>query len=264
MPLRDIKDSPVGTILIALILCVVCSLLVSAAAVALGPLQDSQKDLFKKKNIVFAAGFAEEIKSAKDVDTIFEERFTSKLIDISTGEEVSESKLTELGITDPAKYDPMKAAKDPALAVAIEPAGAMPGIVTREPLATVYSIVEGDQTVGYVFPVYGKGLWSTLYGFLAVEADGETVRGITFYDHAETPGLGGEVDNPAWKAKWLGKQVYGDDGEVTLSVVKGTGMGDSQIDGLSGATITSVGVDKMVKYWLGPNAYGPFLASNKQ
>ena len=264
MPLRETKDTPVGTITIALILCVVCSVLVSAAAVSLKPWQDGQKDLFRKKNIVFAAGYGDEIKSAKDVDTIFEDRFTSQLIDLETGEDVTKEKLEELGITDATKYDPLKAAKNPAMAVAIEPTNAMPGLTVREPFTTVYTIVENEETVGYVFPVYGKGLWSTLYGFLAVEADGETVRGITFYDHAETPGLGGEVDNPNWKAKWTGKKVYGEDGSVALSVVKGTAATETQIDGLSGATITSNGVDKMVKYWLGPTAYGPFLESHKK
>ncbi|MEM1151359.1 MAG: NADH:ubiquinone reductase (Na(+)-transporting) subunit C, partial [Pseudomonadota bacterium] len=110
-------------------------------------------------------------------------------------------------------------------------------------------------------PVQGKGLWSTLKGFLALDADGQTVRGITFYSHKETPGLGGEVDNDAWKAKWPGKKVYDDRGQVALGVVKGSGSGDYQIDGLSGATITSNGVDGIVEYWLGDNGFGPFIAS---
>ena len=264
MPLRDTKDTPVGTFTIALILCVACSVLVSAAAVALKPSQDRQKELFKKKNIVLAAGYGDKIESGQKIDDIFEKHFTFELIDLETGKNVTDEKLAELGISEKTNYDPLKAAKDPAIAVAIKPTNAMPGLTLREPLTTVYTIVEEEETVGYVFPVYGKGLWSTLYGFLAVEADGETVRGITFYDHAETPGLGGEVDNPNWKAKWTGKKVYGEDGKVALSVIKGTAVTDTQIDGLSGATITSNGVDKMVKYWLGPTAYGPFLESHKK
>jgi Na+-transporting NADH:ubiquinone oxidoreductase subunit C len=112
--------------------------------------------------------------------------------------------------------------------------------------------------------VYGKGLWSTLYGFLSVEADKATVRGITFYKHAETPGLGGEVDNANWKQLWHGKQAFDSDGAVALGVIKGKAPAEDPhaVDGLSGATITSNGVDDMVKYWLGPEGFGKFLASN--
>lgn len=249
------RDSTAGTVLIALILCVVCSAVVSTAAVGLKGWQDANKALDKKKNILLAAGLCEPGSSADEVNSIYEESIVEVLIDLETGEAV-DPESEDLPI-DPESYDPRKAANDEELQEPIE-AGALPGFAYREPYAEIYEIKEG----GYILPIYGKGLWSTLYGFLAVEADKETVKGITYYSHAETPGLGGEVDNPGWKAMWPGKKIYEEDGDVALTVVKGKASDEYGVDGLSGATITSKGVDQMIKYWLGPNAFGKYLAAN--
>jgi Na+-transporting NADH:ubiquinone oxidoreductase subunit C len=122
---------------------------------------------------------------------------------------------------------------------------------------------EGDISK-IVLPVHGYGLWSTLYGFISLEGDMSTVSGITFYEHGETAGLGGEVDNPAWKAIWQGKSLYRNN-EVALSVLKGaippgSANADYEIDGLSGATLTSRGVHNIVAYWMGDEGFGPVLA----
>ena len=92
------------------------------------------------------------------------------------------------------------------------------------------------------------------------------MAGIGFHDHAETPGLGGEVDNPRWKSLWHGKKVYGEDGQLTLRVIKGqvdTSRAEStyQVDGLAGATLTSRGVHNLIQYWLGEQGFSPFLAN---
>src|SRR5690606_17188592 len=110
--------------------------------------------------------------------------------------------------------------------------------------AEVYLVNDAQgQLERIILPVHGYGLWSTLYGFMALESDLNTVVGLGFAEHGETPGLGGEVDNPSWKAKWPGKKVY-KDGEVELGLIKGTvdpssANADWQVDGLSGATLTS-------------------------
>ena len=130
--------------------------------------------------------------------------------------------------------------------------------------ALVYLIKDGEQVTGVVVPIEGYGLWSTLYGYLALDADARTVRGITFYRHGETPGLGGEVDNPLWKADWVGRLAYNDKWQPALRVKKGiAGPPDTdpyEVDGLSGATITSNGVTSMVDFWLGRSGFGPYLA----
>jgi Na+-transporting NADH:ubiquinone oxidoreductase subunit C len=128
-------------------------------------------------------------------------------------------------------------------------------------------IVEGSAGLEkIILPVKGYGLWSTLYGFVALESDLNTVAGLGFYEHAETPGLGGEIDNPSWKAQWVGKKSYDSNNKQALTVIKGKVNMDRpesihQIDGLSGATLTSRGVDNLVKFWMGENGFAPFLAN---
>ena len=250
------RDSTLGTFLVALVLCLVCSTIVAVAAVKLKPRQDYNKELDRKKNILLSAGLCEKSASASEVDSVYEESIVARLVNLETGGLVSE------GEVDLATYDEKKAASDKELQVAVHPKGALPGIKFREPYAFVYEIQKEGQTDGYIVPIYGKGLWSTLYGFIAVGADHQTVRGITFYKHGETPGLGGEVDNTRWKALWPGKQAYDENGNVALTVLKGKAEADDAhaIDGLSGATITTKGVDNLVKYWLGPDAFGRYLS----
>jgi Na+-transporting NADH:ubiquinone oxidoreductase subunit C len=102
---------------------------------------------------------------------------------------------------------------------------------------------------------------------LALEADMQTVAGIGFYQHAETPGLGGEIDNPKWKSSWVGKQAYNNN-ELVLSVLKGKADlsrpgSESQIDGLAGATLTTRGVNNLVQYWLGEQGFAPLISHLK-
>jgi Na+-transporting NADH:ubiquinone oxidoreductase subunit C len=128
----------------------------------------------------------------------------------------------------------------------------------------IYQVMENEQVVRLILPVYGKGLWSTMYGFIALKNDLQMVTGFIFYEHGETPGLGGEIDNPRWRAKWIGKRAFDESGELKIEVVKGTidpasPQAQYQVDGLSGATLTTRGVDNLVQFWLGENGYGPFL-----
>jgi Na+-transporting NADH:ubiquinone oxidoreductase subunit C len=128
-------------------------------------------------------------------------------------------------------------------------------------------VVEGDELKAIILPIEGKGLWSTLYGYLALAPDANTVVGITFYDHGETPGLGGEVDNPRWQALWPNRKAYDARGNAALRVKKGRAgppeEDPHQVDGLSGATITSRGVTALIQFWLGDDGFGPYLASHR-
>jgi Na+-transporting NADH:ubiquinone oxidoreductase subunit C len=262
-------ESPKQTMIVATCLCLVCSVLVSTAAVVLRPAQQIQKTLDIQKNILKVAGLYDETRK---VDTQFK---------------VVEPVLIELAgkrprITDPAEegidlktYDAKKAAKKEHDSVAVTPPGALPQIARREIYAIAYEIRKEDGSLDQVIlPIYGKGLWSTLYGFIAVDADGQTIRGITFYEHGETPGLGGEVDNPAWKEVWSKdrkKKIFAaDDLEnaamaslpiPSILVAKGKALPEAEheVDGLSGATITSNGVTALVRYWLGPDGFGSYL-----
>lgn len=248
------RDSISGTFTVAALLCVVCSVLVSAAAVGLRPFQDANKELFQKKNILIAAGISD---SEKTIDELFA-NIDSRIVDLATGE------FYEGDAVNIESYDQKSAARDPALSDQIEADRDIAGIKRREKYSRVYLVKNGSSVDKVILPVYGKGLWSTLYGFLALEGDLNTVAGLTFYEHKETPGLGGEVDNPNWKAIWPGKTIHDDAGEIRLEVIKGQVIPDSdsaihQVDGLTGATITSRGVSNLIRFWLSDDGFGPFL-----
>lgn len=263
------KDSIQNVIVIALVVCLFCAIVVAGSAVALKERRVENKALDKSKNVLIAAGLFEEgVTKVEDINTLFA-RFEPRVVDLRTKQLLSEAEVAtveqqlEISFLD---YDQRKAAKDPALSSALTDLEDIASINRREHYSLIYLLRSESGIDRIVLPVHGYGLWSTLYGFLALEADGNTVSGITFYEHAETAGLGGEVDNPAWKAKWPGKQIYADHGGVAMRVIKGAvdpNAAESvhQVDGLSGATLTSNGVSNMIAYWLGDDGYGPVLGS---
>lgn len=251
--LAQSNDSLEKTLAIALWVCFVCAILVSIAAVALRPMQANNKALDMKKNILDVAGLLQE---GVDINAAFDQQIEAKLVDLETGDYVE-------GI-DVATYDQRKAAKDPELSIAIPPEEDIASIKAKAKIAKVYLVKKGEEIQSIILPVSGYGLWSTLYGFLALDADGQTVQSINFYDQAETPGLGGEVVNPNWRALWQGKKVYNEAGEPVLKLVKGTvdtnkPGSEYQVDGLAGATLTSVGVSNLVKYWMSKEGFATYL-----
>ncbi|MGJ0491741.1 Na(+)-translocating NADH-quinone reductase subunit C [Methylobacter sp.] len=247
------NDSLEKTIAIALSLCLFCAVLVAFAAVALKPLQIGNKELDMKSNILDVAGLLE---ADTDIDKAFDEQIEPKLVDIETGEYVENM--------DVAAYDQRKAAKDPAQNIAIPADKDIAHIRAKAKIAKVYLVKKGDDIQSIILPVNGYGLWSTLYGFISLAADGQTVQSINFYDQAETPGLGGEVVNPNWRALWNGKKVYSESGEPALGLIKGVvdknkPGSEYQVDGLAGATLTSNGVSNLIKYWMGKEGFAPYL-----
>lgn len=263
------NDSLEKTIAIAVALCLVCAVLVSLAAVALKPLQINNKQQDMKKNILEVAGLLQEGGS---IDTTFAEKIEAKLVNLETGDYVEGMNANE--------YDQRKAAKDPAQSIAIPKEKDIAHIRVKAKIAKVFLVKEGGVIKSIILPVNGYGLWSTLYGFLSLDADGQTVQSINFYDQAETPGLGGEVVNPNWRALWKGKKVYAetdqpslekglieeaDVGEPALSLIKGVvdpskPGSQYQVDGLAGASLTSTGVTNLIKYWMGKEGFAPYLA----
>ena len=201
------SESVQKTLGVALVLCIVCAVVVSSAAVILRPTQEENKLLDLKTNILASAGL---LQVGVDVEKQFEQ-ISTRVVDLKTG------RFTDA--IDPVTFDQRKSSKDPAMSTALDPSEDLAKIKRRENFATVY-IVEGEQGIEkIVLPIKGYGLWSTLYGFLALESDLQTVAGIGFYEHAETPGLGGEIDNPNWKASRIGKQAN-ESGVMTISVIK--------------------------------------------
>lgn len=246
------NDNTVKTLVVAILLCLVCSVLISTAAVSLKPLQVANKDVDRKRNILQATKL---MREGTSIDELFKQ-VEPKVVDLATGEYVDS--------INPNQYDQRKAAKDPLQSMSIPQDRDIAQIKRRAKYATVYLYKENDKVKYFVLPIHGYGLWSTLYGFLVLEGDANTVFGLQYYEHAETPGLGGEVDNPKWREKWHGKLVYDSQGAPQIKLVKGTVTPDDpkakfHVDGLAGATLTANGVSNMMQYWLGKDGFGPYL-----
>lgn len=251
----DRKNSVGYIVGFALAVCLACAVLVAAAAVGLKPIQDKNARVDRLTKVLDVAGLIQkgEKLGAEEVIQRFEANIEAKAINMKTGE-YDES-------FDTTTYDQRKAAKNPEMSFEAPP---NPAKVFRLPNhGLVYQVMDEGRVDQLILPIQGYGLWSTMYGYLALDSDGQTITGITFYEHGETPGLGGEIENPTWQAKWEGRKVYGDDGTVAVQVVKGPAGPPEQepyeVDGLSGATITSRGVTNTLDFWLGENGFGPFL-----
>ncbi|TIH12845.1 Na(+)-translocating NADH-quinone reductase subunit C [Marinifilum sp. JC120] len=245
------NDSTKKIFTVAFSLCLVCSLLVSTAAVGLKSIQQDNKVKERKENILKAAGIYNEDES---VDELYKQ-IVPKVVDLATGEYVD---------MDAAAYDQRKAAKEQASSIKIASGDDLAGIGQRAKYASVYLLKDGDKLKRVVLPLHGKGLWSTMYGFIALAPDFNTVKNFGFYEHAETPGLGGEVDNPNWKILWVDKKVFNKNHEPVIDLIKGNvsptdPMAQYKVDGIAGATLTVNGVENLVRYWLGKGGFGPYL-----
>lgn len=247
------NDSVAKTLIVAIGLCLVCSVIVSTTAVALKPLQLRNALVARQIEILRVAGLMEE---GGDVDVLFQQ-VEVRIVDLDSGQFADD--------IDGATYDQRKAAKDPSMSDPVPPEQDIAGIQRRARYAPVYIVKDGDQIETIILPIHGYGLWSTMYGFLALEGDARTVKGLTFYEDGETPGLGGEINNPRWQARWVGREVFDDQGNLRLRVIRGSPDPDSpeaihQVDGISGATLTVNGVNNSIDYWFSDSGFGPFLA----
>jgi len=245
------KDSFGRTLIFVLITCFVCSIIVAGAAVGLKPLQVANKALDKQTKILEASGLL--AKAGNDITGTYKKYVEAKLLDLKTGQFVE-------GNTD--TFDQRLAALDSANS--IKPTNDIAKINRRSNQTVVY-LVKNDSGVldTVILEMRGSGLWSMMYAFVGLKPDLNTVKSVIYYDQGETPGLGGEVENPKWKAQWAGKQLFDNNGNIVIKVVKG-GAKDGDIhgvDALSGATLTGQGVENTFKFWLGEEGFGPFIAN---
>ena len=246
------NDNIVKTIGVATLLCLVCSIIVSGAAVSLKPQQVANKLQDKKSNILRVAGIEDD---SKTIAELFEQVET-RVVDIRSGEYTDE--------VDAAKFDQRKASKEAEYRLDLSSEQDIAQIGGQSKFANVYLVREAGAINKIILPIKGYGLWSTMYGFIALENDATTVSSITFYEHAETPGLGGEIENKKWQASWKGKQIIDQSGQPVLQLVKtkvvpGTPGAEYKIDALAGATLTSNGVTNLIQFWMGKDAFGPYL-----
>lgn len=251
------ERSAAYTVGFAAAVCVVCALVVSLAAVGLQPRQQASALQYKHKNVLLAAGLlaAGEARSVAELQRLFADRVEARLVDLQQG------RLLEVDAAEVAAFDPARARREPASSRQAPPNRA--GISRLPQQGLVYLVREQDKVSRMVLAIDGLGMWGGMQGFIALDADARTVQGIAFYEQKETPGLGGEVANPQWQALWRGRLAYDAEGQPRLALLKGPAGSPADdphhVDGLSGATITSQSVTRIVQFWLSDDGWGRWL-----
>jgi Na+-transporting NADH:ubiquinone oxidoreductase subunit C len=239
----------------ATVVCLVCAVFVAGAAVGLKDRQDANKLLDRQQKVLTVAGLIEDGAelTREEITSLYQSSVQARVIDLATGEPNEQ--------LDPATFDQLSASKDPERST--KAPENLAKIMRLPNQAVVFDVVQDGERKALILPVEGYGLWGTLYGYLALAPDTRTIVGLTFYSHKETPGLGGEVDNPRWKALWPGRMAFNERNVPSISVKKGAAgpVADDpyNVDGLSGATLTSRGVTNLLRFWLGENGFGPYL-----
>jgi Na+-transporting NADH:ubiquinone oxidoreductase subunit C len=248
------NQSALKAVLVVFAVALVCSILVSAAAITLKPIQERNQLLDRSRHIVTLTGLVPENSALTD-DEILDavEQLDIRAVELDTGEFAAQ--------IEPLEFDQRAAAQDAELGTDIPAALDSARLGRRSRFAIVYLVWDGDELGRLILPIHGQGMWSTLYGYLALESDLNTIAAVTFYQQAETAGLGDQVMRPEWHARWQGRQLYDESGALRFRVASGPAPdGDvHEVDGLTGATVTSDAVSSLIAYWFGPNGYAPFL-----
>lgn len=235
------KDSTPKTLAFALAVALGAAIVVSIATVTLRPLQKVNLERERQARIVAMVS-----RAIGETGTL-----TAYMVDLETGRLARDM--------DPVTFDAEAAAKNPETSIAIPQAADIAGLGRRAKHAAVFVRFEGEKPALLVLPVYGQGYQSTLWGYLALKGDGNTVAGLSFYKQGETPGLGARIMEPAWQALWPGKRLADETGTLRVQVTKGSAKGPHEVDGITGATRTNNGVTSLLRFWLGDFGFGPFL-----
>jgi len=255
-------ERPVTALLMVVMVAFVCSVLVSLSAVGLRPIQQKNQLVERSRNIVALSGLVEpgaELSTNEVLAAV--EQMDIRVLDIGAGwfDDSIEA----------ASFDARSARNDPALSVAIDPENDLASLGRRSRYKVVYLAYEGAVLKRVILPIVGQGMWSTLYGYVALEDDLSTIAAATFYEQAETAGLGDKITDPAWLSKWEGVRLFGNDGEYRFRVAPGpvepgSSAATYQVDGISGATVTSSAVSRLMAYWFGPDGYLPFIENLRE
>ena len=249
------RESDLRAVVVSLIVCLLCSAAISLTVSLLRPYREANRAREQRARIEqivrSAPGLAALIETGGDA------QLEIGIVDLETGRFLTD--------VDPEAFDPERARRDPEQSIVIPPEADLAGLGRRARRARIYRVLDRERLLLLVLPVEGMGYASTLRGYLALEPDLRTIRALSFYEHSETPGLGSEIDSPAWLAQWPGKQAFDEAGEIRIEVAQGRidrAAPDAihRVDGISGATRTGVGVMRLLHFWLGPEGYGPLLA----
>jgi Na+-transporting NADH:ubiquinone oxidoreductase subunit C len=253
------RESPVRIFAVSAAIAVVCSIMVTASVAYFRPLQYASAAFETNRDILQAAGLIrrDETPSPQEISRRFQ-LLEIRLADLETG--------TFVAADDPASFDFMKAATEPANSIEITTEQDIAKLGRRSRLMPVYLVMERDRIETMVLPVYGKGMWSLIDGYIALSGDFYTIESLLIHEHGETPGVGDRIESPGWLDTWRGKQFVADGRFAPLKLATTTtAVATPQaIDAISGATVSTQGVISMANFWLGQSGYGPLLRTLSQ
>jgi len=256
------NDSPLKAIVVVTLTALLCSILVTTSVIQLQPIQHAYKDLERNRFLVEVSGLTNNAAALSDRDVIgLFQKLDARIINLDTG--------AFDFVHNPDTFDSSEAAADLALSVAIPANLDIAKLNRRSRFITIFLVKDDSELKRMVLPIYGQGMWSKLYGFIALESDLNTIADVTFYEQAETAGIGDQILNPDWHALWRGRRLYDDAGTVRFDIshvrVNPSSPNDRfHVDAISGATVTTDAVSNMVNYWFGPHGYGPFFESYRR
>jgi len=252
------NESPMKAVLVVMAVVLIAGSLVSFSVVVLRPIQVNNQLLDRGRDIIRLTGLWRGNEEPSDRETLdILKSLDVRTVDIDAG--WFEPRI------DPYSFDQRGAAGDPGLGIAVPPEWDTAGLGRRCRYAPVYLLWNPQGAlVRIILPIYGSGMWSTLGGYVALQADLNTVAGVSFYEQNETPGLGDQVGQPAWWAKWRGVKIKDEQGRIRFAVAASAPVSELsaaayQVDTLTGATVTGDAVTGLMHYWFGPHGFGPFL-----
>jgi Na+-transporting NADH:ubiquinone oxidoreductase subunit C len=251
------KETPLRSMAVLLLVALFCSVLVSVSAIKLGPIQLQNEMLERYRNIAALTGLAPSGRTLTDAEVLdVVKQLDVRVVNLDTGMFAPDVAADSV--------DARSAVSDPETSTAIDPPDDLARIGRRPIHEVVYLVWRDGKLDRIILPIHGQGMWSTLYGFIALEADFDTIAAVTFYEQEETAGLGDQIERPDWQARWVGRHLFDNRGVVRFRVAAGpvpdgTLAAAHEVDGLSGATVTGDAVTNLVRFWFGPAGYGPLL-----
>ena len=253
------NDSPKKALLMIFVTALACSILVSVAAISLRPIQLTHKLLERARNVIQLTGLV----SAEQNNELSDEALLTLYGQLDKRVVNIDEQIFAPDI-NPETFDQRKAANDAERSVDISAEFDIASLGRRSRYAMVYIVWQEDQLKRIILPMHGQGMWSTIYGYIALGPDLNTIEGVSFYEQAETPGLGDQILRPEWQAQWLGRKLLDTTGSLRFRIASGSVNPDSptaayEVDALSGASVTANGVNGLVGYWFGDHGFQPFL-----
>ena len=248
------NDSPIKALLVVTATALVCSILVTVAAVTLQPIQKAYQNLERNRAIVVISGLTHNVKQLSDREIVnLFQAIEAKIVDLDLGRFDTNY--------NPDTFDTWQSANIPELSIAIPIEQDLAKLGRRSRLITLYLVNESDKLKRIILPIHGQGMWSKIYGFIALEPDLNTIADITFYQQKETAGIGDKILSPDWQASWKGRKIYDENHIMQLGSgsIKTAQTSVHQIDTITGATVTVDSVKNLVRYWFGTHGYARFL-----